>query len=156
MSPQKATVVAGMFLGFFVGSSMGLAFGGTAYNAAWFTTPLGAFIGWILTSRTPSQTPNEPISQNGNQETDATFADKVALVFQSLLKIMASIWNFHIDLLDMLKVLPTFVKQPLLFLGLCIVLTIIFPPFFMIYFFAWLGANHFDLDEENQYRAKIP
>ena len=92
------------------------------------------------------------IPENQRDPTSQSFWQRLIWAFLTL---MATVWNFHIDVLHTLKLLPAFVKQPLLFVGLCIVLTVFFPPFFILYFLAWLSANHFGITEEADYRAKI-
>ncbi|UWQ99031.1 hypothetical protein K3729_16720 [Rhodobacteraceae bacterium S2214] len=156
MRRSISTIIAGALFGLFIGSSMGLAFGGSAYNAAWFFTPLGAFIGWLVHKSSAS----EGVDLEQTRDFDAldSSAEKVgkasANIFTSLLKILASLWNFQIDLLDTLGLLQTFVKQPLLFAGLCVVISVFFPPFLVIYFLSWLGASHFGATENTKYRAK--
>ena len=77
------------------------------------------------------------------------------MILHASLAILASVWNFHIDILKVLGLLPTFVRQPLLFAGLCVVVSAVFPPFLGLYFSAWLAANHFGLSEERQFRVTI-
>lgn len=163
MKPSKALIFAGAALGFFIGSSMGVAVGGTAYNAAVFLAPLGAFIGWLLSSRNSAiseqktelhlQSPSETNSQHTQNDGKAQLI--VGQLVHSTLAIMASVWNFQIAVLNSLGLLPTFVRQPLLFLGFCIVVSMFFPPFLVLYFCAWVAASHFGLSKEDQYRVVV-
>lgn len=163
MNKSTAYILSGSALGLLVGSSMGVAVGGTAYNAAYFLAPLGAFIGWLLASRKEIEA-GRPTESGSAQPTDTIgplpeSAEKptnsFAPIVHSTWVILATIWNFQIEILNTLGVLPTFVRQPLLFAGLCVVISVFFPPFLILYFFAWLGANHFGLSEENQFRSII-
>ncbi|WP_324752271.1 hypothetical protein [Roseovarius sp. Pro17] len=163
MKRSTGFIFAGAFLGLFTGSSMGVAVGGTAYNAAVFLTPLGAFIGWLLASKTDASSivsENVPQSISDEPKTNeiepkAAARGGIEVVFQSGMAIFAALWNFHIDLLRLIGILPTFVRQPFLFAGLGVIVSIFFPPFAVVYFCMWLGANHFGLSEESQYRATI-
>lgn len=154
---------AGAAIGFIVGVSMGVAVGGAAYNAAIFFVPLGAFIGWLIASRVPPSVKKSDATEieqaastpSQSSETEVVLREGIGMIVHSALAIMAFAWNFHIEVLRLLGVLPTFVRQPLLFAGLCIVISVVFPPFIGIYFIAWLAANHFGLSQENQYRAII-
>lgn len=157
MNKKLTLILTGALLGGLLGSSMGLAVGGTAYNAAWFLAPLGAFIGWLISENIP-----EPDESATSAETPLADppppADTPSLLQKfvlSALAILATLWNFHIDLLKALGLLETFVKQPLLFVGLGIAIALIFPPFITIYLCAWLGALHYGIAPENAYRAKI-
>lgn len=162
MKKSTAFILSGTGLGLFVGSSMGVATGGTAYNAALFLTPLGAFIGWLLASKSTT------LSKDENNETQALPVQNdsvsggtkktrggIEMLVHSAMAIMASVWNFHIEFLRVLGLLPAFVRQPLLFVGFCVVVSAFFPPFFAVYFFAWLGANYFGLSEKGQYRVIV-
>ncbi|MDA9208554.1 hypothetical protein N9O61_06710 [Octadecabacter sp.] len=155
MKQQTALIIAGALIGFLIGSSMGLAFGGTAYNAAWFFTPLGAFIGWLIPSKQhlDKDISTVPLATSDETSGGEKVGNALATIFTALLRIMASLWNFQIDVLNVLGVLPTFVRQPLLFAGVCFVISIFFPPFLAIYFLAWLGANHFEMSEATNYRS---
>src|SRR6056297_2841024 len=152
MNRTPAFVLSGAGLGFFLGSSMGIAAGGTAFNAVWLFVPLGAFIGWLLESRNLAiENNDEETSSEVQDANEAALAKDPQLnafqaVAQAALAILASVWNFQIDLLATLGVLDAFVRQPLLFAGLCIVASILFPPILPIYFFAWLGAIHFGIN----------
>ncbi|AMY70852.1 hypothetical protein [Frigidibacter mobilis] len=169
MSQANALMVTGAVIGLVLGSSMGIAVGGTAYNAAVFLTPLGAFIGWLISrsiggatkqaaagvepATSVQERPQEAVSENS--VSDVPNRDFFERLVWSVLALLATLWNFQIDLLDKVGVLPTFVRQPLLFAGLCIVISVFFPPALVIYFLAWLGANHFKISEETSYRATI-
>ena len=163
MKKSTAYIVAGSTLGLIVGSSMGVASGGTAYNATFFVVPIGGFVGWLLASQNNAQTDRAPESTASpatkligpEPELSNNPSTGFASIVHSALAILATIWNFQIEILNALGVLPTFVRQPLLFAGLCIVISVFFPPFLAVYFFAWLGANHFGLSEDNQFRALI-
>lgn len=142
---------------------MGVVVGGAGYNAAVFLVPLGAFIGWLLASRSstaldhslaPTHVETGTLADQSS-ETEFVFRQGAGMIFHSALAILASIWNFQIDTLKALGLLPAFVRQPLLFAGLCIVVSMVFPPFLGLYFFAWLAANHFGLSEECQYRVTV-
>ena len=163
MKNTTAYIVAGSILGLVVGSSMGIAVGGTAYNAAFFLMPLGGFIGWLLaarngalsTSKAEINTEQAVGSIEPQPEPTSQPNAGLQLILHSVLTIFATVWNFQIDVLKILGLLPTFVRQPLLFAGLCVVISVIFPPFLFLYFFAWLAANHFGLTAENQFRSVI-
>ncbi|WP_417241933.1 hypothetical protein [Celeribacter sp.] len=159
MRRPLALIIAGSGIGLFIGLSIGIAAGGTAYNGAVFLVPLGAFIGWLISTKSDqaedlSNNSPSPISEQGGGGAER-FGEGIGAVVSSALTIAATVWNFHIDLLQLLGLLPTFIKQPLLFLGLAIVATMLFPPFLVVYFFCWLGASHFGISEEGQYRAII-
>lgn len=163
MKKSISFIVAGAVLGLLVGSSMGVAVGGSAYNATFFLVPLGGFVGWLIATRNSAAT--DPTTERDAVPTSSVVPAQVepadsgakgfGLVVHSALAILATVWNFHIEILNALGVLPTFVRQPLLFAGLCVVISAFFPPFLALYFFAWLGANHFGLSEEKQFRATI-
>jgi hypothetical protein len=163
MKKSTAYIIAGSSFGLLVGSSMGVAVGGTAFNAAFFVVPLGGFVGWLLASRNDAQTGHQPEiapaatleTINSQSRPSIKSNGGFASIVHSALAILATIWNFQIEILSALGILPTFVRQPLLFAGLCIVISVFFPPFLALYFFAWLGANHFGLSEENQFRSVI-
>ncbi|MEZ5913339.1 MAG: hypothetical protein R3D84_14895 [Paracoccaceae bacterium] len=163
MKSSTAYMIAGAAIGLFTGASMGIAVGGTAYNASVIFAPLGAFIGWLLASRrntSPNayhQSDKAPLYGNdqNERETGTPPRDNIAAIVHSALAILATVWNFQIDILKVLGILPAFVRQPLLFAGLCLVVSIVFPPFLGVYFFAWLAANHFGLSEETQFRVSI-
>jgi hypothetical protein len=163
MKRSTAFMLSGAGLGLFVGSSMGVAAGDTAYNAAVFLTPLGAFIGWLLSFKNQAldapvlEVPENTRMEDISGETDSKKSERSGpqLLVHSTMAIMASVWNFHIDLLKTLGLLSTFVRQPLFFLGLAVVVSVAFPPFLLVYFFAWLGASYFGLSEKEQYRVEI-
>ena len=161
MSRTLAFMLSGAGLGFFIGSSMGIATGGTAFNAVWLFAPLGAFIGWLLASRNSAigMKNEETDAQNDSEtekETERDFSpNALQVVAKAALAILASVWNFQIDLLDYIGVLDTFVRQPILFFGLVSLASFLFPPIFPVYFFAWLGANSFGINEQNKYRATV-
>ncbi len=164
LNKSVSFVAAGTLIGVFIGSSMGIAAGGTAYNAAFFFGPLGAFIGWLLPNKlsTPTEhTSDPPVSETPKPEPEL-LANNVShdqspltAIATSLIMILATVWNFHIDLLGYLRVLPYFLDMPIFFVGLCLIITMLFPPFLLLYFAAWLSANHFGLHKKNQYRAII-
>jgi outer membrane lipoprotein SlyB len=65
----------GATAGLFLGGTMGIAVGGTAYNAAIFLTPVGAFIGWLVSKsmvgvdiREKSRGDSESTIQSTDQE----------------------------------------------------------------------------------------
>ena len=163
MKKSTAFTLAGAGLGLFFGSSMGIAAGGSAYNAAVFLTPLGGFVGWLIASRNGavSERPSQDSQGSGvdatvdSLESQPTSDRGVVSIVHSALAIMAALLNFHIEVLRGLGLLSTFSRQPLLFFGLVVIFSAIFPPFFVIYFCAWLGANHFGLSAENEYRVNI-
>jgi hypothetical protein len=104
---------------------------------------------------------NQPVSEDIGVTAPAdstpvqnTF-DPIKSVYWSVLALLATIWNFHIDVLSAVGVLPVFVRQPLLFLGLCVVVSLVFPPFLTLYILAWLAAHSFGLSETTNYRVKI-
>ena len=152
-------VIGGALIGLFLGSATGVAMLGTAYNGAVVFGPLGAFIGWLISKKNNQDVENLPLkpsSSNGN-ETDvaSNLGASAASVFISALTILATVWNFHIDLLEMLKLLPTFQEKPWLFFVLAVVVSAIFPPFLAVYFVCYLSANRFGIEPENGYRASI-
>ena len=169
MSKSNALILTGAVIGLFLGSSMGIAVGGTAYNAALFLTPLGAFIGWLASraniesaeERRGSSEERLDHDHSGKTESEDDLESEVksqSPVESSVwpaLALLATLWNFQIDLLEKVGLLKTFVRQPLLFVGLCIVVSIFFPPFLLVYFLSWAAACHFDISQDNNYRAHI-
>ena len=155
--------------GWFVGSTMGFVTGGAGYNAAWVFGPLGAFVGWLVSSKMEQGSTavknNDPTEhdEHGNEQEavgpSAELGDRAIKFFQdvlwSVLVLLATVWNFHIDLLEKVGFLPTFVRQPLLFPGMCIAVSLVFPPFFILYLLAWVAASTFNISEETNYRATI-
>ncbi|WP_207102840.1 hypothetical protein [Paracoccus shandongensis] len=167
MSRILAFILAGTLIGLFAGLSMGVAAGGTAYNAAIIFAPLGGFIGWLVGSRYHASVPDHAVPKP-DESVEKTISDqpqpvmndkKVENALVSLitsgLAITAALWNFHVDLLDAVGLLPTFIKSPWLFAALCIVISIFFPPFLVVYFVAYIGALHHGMNEETSYRAVI-
>lgn len=168
MSRILAFVIAGTLIGLFVGLSMGVAVGGTAYNAAVIFGPLGGFIGWLVGNRPRSFAPDIHNALAPDESVTEAITDKpqglvegkkpenalVALI-SSGLAITAALWNFHVDLLDAVGVLPAFIKSPWLFAVFCIAISIFFPPFLVVYFVAYVGALHHGMSEETGYRAVI-
>ncbi len=145
---------------------MGVAVGGTAYNAAVIFVPLGGFIGWLIGNRPPAsdnqavQRPDDVLSEAEKGRFEAAKDDTkpdnafVALISSSL-AITAALWNFHIDLLDTLGLFPVFARSPWLFVMLCVVISIFFPPFLVVYFAAYVGALHHGMSEKTAYRAVL-
>lgn len=149
---------------------MGIAMSGTAFNGAYLFCPLGGFIGWLVsrkleetgeTSPEKSPDPADPDSDDISNTKENTFdhlksADTIIpLIIYSALAIAASVWNFHIDLLKVTGLLPTFVENPWLFVILCVVITFFVQPFLAIYSVAYLAASHFGASEKTDYRAVI-
>jgi len=159
MNRTLALPVAGTCLGAFVGSSMGVAAFGGAVNGAWVFGPLGAFVGWLVAGRLEKPMSSEHSTQSEQSpklpDTDR-FANAAASVFHAILLLLAYTWNFHISALKSLGILDTFVRRPLLFAGLCCVISLFFPPFLVAYFCCWLAASHFNASEDSLYFAKIP
>jgi hypothetical protein len=163
MKKSTAFVLSGAGLGLFIGSSMGVAVGGNAYNAAFFLSPIGAYIGWLLVAKNstigepqieePQLLPEKPTPASLDKSID--WGAGFEQLIHSALAIMASLWNFHIEILRIVGLLPTFARQPLLFLGLCVVIYVVFPPFLIVYFCAWLGASHFGQSTENQFKVTV-
>lgn len=163
MKNSTSFTIAGVGIGVFVGSSMGVAAFGGAVNAAWVFGPVGGFIGWLVAGRLSR--PNTDTTSNRGDETTLaseqtepteTQRDHVASVMNSALMLLAYVWNAHITTLDRLGLLDTFTRSPILFFGLCIVITVFFPPFLVVYFVCWLAASHFDATEASRFYAKIP
>ena len=123
MSKSKALILTGAGAGLFFGSSMGLAVGGTAYNAALFLTPLGAFVGWLVASKIELIKKGEdthPEDRNGsdsgkshaaqNEEARADAPESlIQKLFWSAITLLATLWNFHIDIIEAIGLLPAFV-----------------------------------------------
>jgi hypothetical protein len=162
MKRSTALTIAGAGIGALVGSSMGVAAFGGAVNAAWVFGPLGAFVGWLVSGRLNDR----PGIQADMQSTETLNSDPqmdspdrthpLAKVMHSALMLMAYLWNFHVAALDRAGLLDTFVRQPLLFLGFCVLISFFFPPFLGVYFFSWLASSHFNATEESRYYADIP
>lgn len=154
-------VIAGALIGLFLGSSTGVAMQGTAYNGAVVFGPLGALIGWLIASNRSEKIEDSPPKDESEEQTEneanvATDIGKnAANVFSSMLAILATIWNFHIDLLEAIGLLPIFCEKPWLFFVTAVVLSFFFPPFLAIYFVCYLGASHFGVNSENKYRVAI-
>ncbi|MDC0658409.1 hypothetical protein N6L27_10415 [Leisingera sp. SS27] len=157
MKRTTAFAISGAAIGFFAGSSMGIATGGDAYNAAVFLTPLGAFVGWVLALRNSaiSSANEDTVQSKASTEDPARTQSNVPQLVEGALALLASMWNFQIDMLKAIGLLDTFVRQPMLFAGLAIVISVFLPPFLPVYFCAWLGANHFGLSKENSYRVAV-
>ena len=165
MSKAMGFVIGGALIGLFLGSSTGVAMMGTAYNGAIIFGPLGAFIGWLVSKRNEKKAgepPLKPSPSTGNEnqsENKSNVASNIgadtANVFISVLTILATVWNFHIDLLEMIKILPVFQDKPWLFFVLAVVVSAFFPPFIAVYFICYLGAAHFGVKPENGYRSSI-
>lgn len=163
MRRSIALIAAGAGIGLAAGSSMGLAVGGTAYNAAYVFVPLGGFIGWLMASKSDAVGTEGNSSENSVPEGEAPdgaktsdLASLIHAVFNALATIMASAWNFHIDLIEHCGLLPHFVKAPAMFLIVPVAVSWVFPPFALIYVCAWLGAIHFGIKKELGYRAEMP
>jgi len=157
MNKKIQLVVGGAAIGLFLGLSTGVAMQGTAYNGAVVFAPLGAFIGWLISSISGKKDEDPAPTDNVENKIDSSpsFGDTIATVYTSILTILATIWNFHIDLLDMMKLLPVFQEKPWLFLVLAVVISVFFPPFLVLYFVCYLGAAHFGIKDENGYRSDI-
>ena len=164
MKKSSIFAITGAVAGVMLGSSMGIASGGSAVNAAWVFGPIGAFIGWLISTKqlapktqtesesgrpAPEQTPDVS-SNNIKRETNI-----LSKGLEASLTILAVAWNFHIDLLHAIGILDTFIRQPMLFVGLCVVISVFFPPYLVVYFLAWLAANHFHASAETKFRAQL-
>jgi uncharacterized membrane protein (DUF485 family) len=163
MKNVTAFTIAGIGIGVFVGSSMGVAAFGGAVNAAWVFGPVGGFIGLLVSGRL--STSNTDTKSSQYDETTLASAeieflenkrDHVSSVIRSGLMLLAYVWNAHIAVIDRLGLLDTFTRAPVLFFGLCIVITVFFPPFLVPYFLCWLAASHFDATEASRFYAKVP
>ena len=152
-------VLAGLGIGSFIGISTGVAAGGDAVNGIFVFGPIGAFIGWLLARRGhPEQTMMEAVADvNEPNVLSAIKAEPplVSKVLHAVFVLFASLWNAHISLLQACSVLPIFIQKPWLFFVLGILISLPFPPFLGVYFFAYLGASHFGMSEKTRYRANI-
>lgn len=170
MSRSNALILVGAVIGFFLGSSIGVATGGTAYNGAYFLVPLGAFIGWLISRNKTDNSAPTNVTENSKDfldgqggllqsptakenRTPPNFVHSMLLAAGIFL---ATLWNFHIDLLEKVGVLESFIKQPFYFVAMCIGISIFLPPFVGAYLVAWLAAQQFGMSEETKYRAVIP
>lgn len=158
MKNSTALTIAGLGIGVFVGSSMGVAAFGGAVNAAWVFGPVGGFIGWLVSGRlSGSDTTTKPSRDDettlDTKETELleNKRDHVASIMRSGLMLLAYVWNAHIAIIDRLGLLDTFTRTPVLFFGLCIVVTVFFPPFLVAYFLCWLAASHFDATKASRF-----
>ena len=159
MSRILPYVLAGMGIGSFVGLSTGVAAGGDAVNGIFVFGPIGAFIGWLLARRGHLENPTlEPIADGIEPKLQPNAHEGPPLpsrVFHAVFVLFASFWNAHISVLQACSVLPIFIQKPWLFFVLGILISIPFPPFLGVYFFAYLGALHFQMSEKTGYRANI-
>ncbi|WP_412504933.1 hypothetical protein [Roseovarius sp. SYSU LYC5161] len=162
MKSSTSLAIAGIGLGAFAGSSMGIVAFGGGMNAAWVFGPVGGIIGWLVSDRlggqpNPEHQPKVELSpkdcelEKERQENTPAFAKLIA----STLMLLAYLWNIHITTLEKLGLLDSFVRQPLLFLGLCILVSLVFPPFLGVYFFCWVAAVEFGAKEETRYTAQL-
>ncbi|GGO31845.1 hypothetical protein GCM10010991_18410 [Gemmobacter aquaticus] len=166
MISARSLILAGAGVGVLLGISSGVAFGGTAYNGALVFGPLGAFIGWLISrsGKTESESSLGAMSGSLNSSEDTADLAKKAQsgkslglgdVFRSVLILLASAWNFHIEILRLMRLLPYFKEMPWLFLIVLGVGTLVFPPFFGVYFFCYLGAAHFGIAADHDFIAQI-
>ncbi|ASM71218.1 MULTISPECIES: hypothetical protein [Roseobacteraceae] len=169
MTKTSALILVGAIVGLVLGSSMGIAVGGTAYNAMYFLAPTGAFIGWLVSRDKDADGRTSDVgtfSSNSEFGLDEDSAPKspdnkpdeknfFMGLFWAAAALLATLWNFQIDLLERVGVLNSFVQRPLYFLALCICISLFFPPFIGLYILAWLGAHQFGISETSKYRADI-
>jgi hypothetical protein len=156
----------GAAIGIFLGGSVGVASGGTAYNAALLFGIFGAFVGWLI-GLVIDQSKEQPLDQNlGRDDKNGTGESEVPLdtgskptaadeLLRAAFIILATCWNFHIDILKNLSILPVFVEKPWLFFVFPLVVTVFFPPFAVIYFVCYLGASQFTMSADTEYRSII-
>ena len=170
MNKTASYTIAGVAIGLFVGSSMGIATGGAAYNGAVFLGPLGGFVGWLIsiagktvTKPDAEETDGkvishpEPINYQSSghpSEGSSSTSPEPTNIYIAGLAILATVWNFHIEVLKMVNLLPIFLNKPWLFAALSVVVSVFFPPFLIVYFFAYLGASHFGASAENGFIAQ--
>jgi hypothetical protein len=162
-SKPLSLVLVGAGVGFLFGSSMGIAGGGIAFNAALLFSPLGGLLGWLVAQSLNNR--NEKIEDQTDNAglTDDTKSDNLEKnqlgilgnIVWSGLALMAVLWNFHLYILRSLGVLNAFIKNPWMFFALCILVSLFIPIFGVIYFIAWLAANSFGASEDTEYEAEI-
>lgn len=166
MKKRHAVVLVGTLLGLFLGSSIGIAAGGTAINGAWVCAFLGAFIGWLIgrdfeeDSRSlQGSTEDQHLDEYSSSSSEPPSKPQGTSPFKAVLfggvALIASFWNFHIDLLSAINLLNNFCNQPWLFVGLGILVSLVFPPFGACYFISYVCAAQFGASKENQYRAQL-
>ena len=146
MNKPTQSVGGAAMTGLFPGSSTGMAMQGTAYNGAVVFGPSGAFIGWLISRNSKKSAIDSPLEPSSSNESDAQAEDKTEMasnlgasaagVFISALAILAAVWNFHIDLLKVTRLLPIFQEKPWLFIVLGVVVSAFLPPFLPVCLFA--------------------
>lgn len=161
MKRRNAFAIAGGLIGFFLGSSVGIAAGGTAINGAWVLSIVTAFIGWLIGNNQSASSNAQGTSASSTTDTSSEMAesnakeDSVTAVLRGALELVASIWNFHIDLLQHIGLLNAFCERPWLFAAFALAVSVFFPPFAVLYFVTYLSAAMMGANRINQFRAQI-
>ncbi len=161
MKRRNAFAIAGGFIGFFLGSSIGIAAGGTAVNGAWVLSAILAFIGWLIgnnqnTTSSIETSCNSAASGRPIDTVNGTEnSDNVTAVLRGTCELLASIWNFHIDLLRHLGLLKAFCERPWLFVTFAFAVSFFLPPFAAAYGTCYLCASFMGAEKNNQFRAQI-
>jgi len=150
-------LLGGAAIGLFLGLSTGVAMQGTAYNGAIVFGPLGALIGWLISGNEieKMEEPRPTTESESEAIVSFDFEKWATSIFLVMLAIFATVWNFHIDLLKMVRLMPYFREKPWLFFVMALVLSVLFPPFIVPYLVCYFSASHFGLTYENGYRASI-
>lgn len=165
MKKRQSYTVVGFAAGAFFGISTGVAVGGDAYNGVWIFGALGALIGWLFgddrqsdQKREETLSPDDPLDAADvrfqAEKKDGRSARDNSLLGVAL-RMLAGIWNFHIDVLEYVGLLPLFQRNPLAFSVFPVCIIIFFQPLFLLYIMCYAAARQYGLSAEDGYRAKI-
>lgn len=163
----------GATIGFFMGSSTGLAFGGDAVNGGVIFGLIGAVIGFLIASsayssnsasetldQSPENENSDAISANLESSTPADDSHQLAESAYSLLEtainIAGSLWNLEMVLLKKIGLMPYFVRMPWIFLVVGFSFLALLFPIGIIFALTAFAAIHFQASSKNEFSVRIP